>query len=367
MIPFYQENGLSLSDISILKAIYSVSIVVLEIPSGYLADVLGRKRTLIIGSILGFIGFLTYSISFGFIGFLIAEIILGFGQSLISGADSAMLYDTLEDLNRKDEYVKYEGRVISIGNISEMAAGLIGGLLVSISLRAPYVAQTLVAFIAIPASITLIEPKKNAKLLKTGFSHILKIVRYSLFDNKNLRWNIIHSSVIGASSLAMATLVVQPFLEEINLPLSYFGIVWVILNFVVGVVAFYAYKIEKSLNKNKSLLIISVFMPLGYIALHFTFNYWGLGVFFIFYILRGYATPVLKDYINQLTDSNIRATVLSVRNFVIRILFASIGPFFGWYSDKFDLQSAILIAGAIFFAMAIFTLIMQLANSKRTG
>ena len=118
MIPFYQDNGLDLAQISILKSIYSISIVSLEIPSGYLADILGRKKTLIIGSLLGFLGFFTYSISYGFIGFLIAEIILGFGQSLISGADSAMLFDTLDDLNRKDEYVKYEGRIISVGNIS---------------------------------------------------------------------------------------------------------------------------------------------------------------------------------------------------------------------------------------------------------
>lgn len=365
MIPFFNDNGLSLSDIAILKAIYSISIVVLEIPSGYLADVLGRKRTLVIGSILGFLGFFTYSISFGFVGFLIAEIILGFGQSLISGADSAMLYDTLDELDRKDEYVKYEGRVISVGNYAEMTAGLVGGLLVAISLRAPYIAQTLVAFIAVPASMTLIEPKQNAKLLKVGFNHILKIVKYSLVDNKDLRWNIMHSSIIGACSLSMATLVVQPFLKEIELPLKYFGIVWVVLNFVVGAIALFAYKLENKIQKAKSLILITILMPLGYIVLYYMFNYWGLAIFLVFYMVRGYATPVLKDYINQLADSEIRATVLSVRNFVIRIFFAAIGPFFGWYSDNFSLQTAILITGIVFFVIAFFTLTMQLRNMSK--
>ncbi len=360
MIPFYQDNGLDLSQISLLKAIYSISIVILEIPSGYLADVLGRKKTLIIGSVLGCMGFFTYSISYGFLGFLIAEIILGFGQSLISGADSAMLYDTLDDLDRKDEYVKYEGRVISIGNISEMTAGLVGGLLVSISLRVPYIAQTAVAFIAIPASLTLIEPKRNAKIVKMGFNHILNIVKYSLIENKDLRWNILHSSIIGACSLSMATLIVQPFLKEINLPLSYFGIIWVVLNFIVGAVAFYAYKIEKKIKKVKSLILISIFMPLGYIFLSQIFNYWGLIVLIIFYIFRGFATPVLKNYINQLTDSEVRATVLSVRNFVIRILFAMIGPFIGWYTDLISLQAAVLIAGSVFIFFAGISLVMQL-------
>ncbi len=364
MIPFYQDNGLDLAQISLLKAIYSISIVVLEIPSGYLADILGRKKTLLIGSLLGFFGFATYSFSYGFVGFLIAEMILGFGQSLISGADSAMLYDTLDDLKRKDEYVKYEGRVISIGNISEMAAGLIGGLLVTISLRVPYIAQTAVAFIAIPASLTLIEPKRNAKVVKMGFSHILNIVKYSLVENKNLRWNILHSSIIGACSLSMATLVVQPFLKEINLPLTYFGVVWVVLNFIVGAIAFYAYKIERQLKKVKSLILISAIMPLGYIFLSQIFSYWGLIILIVFYISRGFATPVLKDYINQLTDSNVRATVLSVRNFVIRIFFAIIGPFIGWYTDLFSLQGAVFITGLVFLLFAGISLVMQLRIIK---
>ncbi|MFC2152602.1 MFS transporter [Bacteroidota bacterium] len=343
-----------------IKLLYSISIVILEIPSGYLADILGRKKTLVIGSVLGFIGFFTYSISYGFIGFLIAEIILGFGQSLISGADSAMLFDTLDELERKDEYVKFEGRIISIGNLAETIAGIVGGVLVGISLRFPYIVQTGVAFIAIPAALTLLEPNRNTKMLNIGFKYILQTVKYSLYDNSELRWNIIHSSIIGAATLTMATLIVQPYLLLIELPLFYFGIIWPALNLTVGIVAFYAYKIENKLNKPKSLIIITIFIPLGFIALSQVVAYWGIVILFIFYLFRGFATPVLKDYINQLTDSNVRATVLSVRNFVIRVFFAIIGPFIGWYSDLVSLELATLISGIIFLLLAGISLIMQM-------
>lgn len=363
MIPFFKDNGLSLSEISILKAIYSIAIVVLEIPSGYLADVLGRKKTLIIGSFLGFLGFLTYSFSYGFIGFLIAEIILGFGQSLISGADSAILYDTLDEMGKKEEYTKYEGRVISIGNLSETIAGIIGGLLVGISLRFPYIGQTVVAFIAIPASLTLIEPKRNTKVLSFGIKYIIQTVKYSLIDNKDLRWNILHSSIIGAATLTMATLIVQPYLLEIQIPLFYFGIIWPALNITVGIVALYAYKIENKVNRTNSLIIISIFIPLGFIALSQVVNYWGLLILFVFYIFRGFATPVLKDYINRFCTSEIRATVLSVRNFVIRIFFAIIGPFVGWQTEKYSLQDAVLTSGIIFLFLASITYIFQIKKT----
>ena len=58
VVLFYKDNGLDMQQVFILQAIYSIAIVALEIPSGYFADVLGRKNSLIAGSILGFAGFI---------------------------------------------------------------------------------------------------------------------------------------------------------------------------------------------------------------------------------------------------------------------------------------------------------------------
>ena len=82
-------------------------------------------------------------------------------------------------------------------------------------------------------------------------------------------------------------------------------------------------------------------------------------------MVRGVATPVLKDYINQITTSDVRATVLSVRSFIIRFLFAIIGPFLGWYSDKFSLQNALLLAGIVFFILSAYTITLWAIAEKR--
>ena len=363
VVLFYKDNGLEMRHIFILQAIYSIAIVALEIPSGYLADAMGRKVTLVLGTILGFFGFLTYSFSFGFTGFLIAEIILGLGQSLISGADSAMLYDSLLETGKKDRYIKFEGRMVSIGNFAEAIAGILGGLLATLSFRYPYYAQTIVAFCGIPAAFLLTEPFRQKKLVKMKFNDILKIVKFSLNDNKELKWNIIFSSVIGASTLTMAWFV-QPYFEIILLPVGLFGVLWTILNLTVGFSAMLAHKVELKLKQVKFMIGISLLIPAGYIIVSRINTLWGIGILFIFYIVRGLATPVLKDYINRLCDSDIRATVLSVRNFVIRIFFAIIGPFVGWYTDHYSLQAALLLSGIIFFILAGFTLFMQLMKLK---
>ncbi|HXK82126.1 MAG TPA: MFS transporter [Bacteroidales bacterium] len=358
IVLFYQDNGLGMTDVLTLQAVYSISIVIMEIPSGYMADIWGRRNTIILGAVLGTVGFGVYSFSFGFLGFLCAELILGIGQSLISGADSAMLYDTLFEQNRQDEYLKYEGRVLSLGNFSETFAAIAGGLLAEISLRTPFIAQIFVAFIAIPAAFILYEPIRTKQVGKGSIKRILAIVKYSIFTNINLRRNIFYSSLIGCATLTMAWFL-QPYLFDIlNFSKSEIGIAWSLLNLVVGLTTLIAYKIEKKVGMLNIVILIAILIPAGYIAMGFISSLWIIPILFVFYFTRGIATPVLKDYINRITESDIRATVLSVRNFVIRILFSIIGPFLGYYSDLYSLQSALLLAGCIFALGSIFTTVL---------
>ncbi len=356
VVLFYHDNGLGMQEVFILQAIYSVSIVALEIPSGYFADALGRRNTLIMGSVLGFAGYVVYSFSFGFWGFLVAEVVLGFGQSLISGADSALLYDTLKQHNREKEYMKHEGRMISAGNFAEALAGIAGGLLAAISLRYPYYFQSVIAFVAVPAAFTLVEPKIHEANVKITLNKILVVVRFALIDNKRLRWNIIYSSVVGASTLTMAWFV-QPWFIRANLSVSLFGVLWTLLNLSVGVTALFAYRFERFLGVRATVLGLTFSLAIGFLGAALFESLWGLIFLFLFYLARGIATPVLKDYINRITSSDVRATILSIRNFVIRIIFALWGPFYGWYTDAFSLTGAILIAGMVFVVLSGITYI----------
>ena len=363
VVPFYESNNLSMKDIMVLQAIYSIAIVVLEIPSGYLADVIGRRKTLILGAIFGTLGFATYSFSYGFLGFLIAEVILGIGQSCISGADSAMLYDSLLEKGEEKKYSRFEGRIVSLGNISEAAAGIIGGLLAGITLRTPYIAQSFVAFIALPAAITLVEPIRKVPLMKAGIMEIVHIARFALFEDRSLRRNILFSAIIGTATLTMAWFA-QPFFEHIGIEIKWFGLLWTSLNLTVAITSYTAHRLESKLGQKWSILIIALTIPLGYLALGRFQVSTGLIILYLFYLVRGYATPVLKDYINRVTASHIRATVLSVRNFVIRLLFALTAPLLGWIKDIYSLPQALTLAGTIFLVLSILTAILFLSSGK---
>lgn len=347
VVLFYGQNGLGMEEIMILQAVYSVSIIILEIPSGYFADVLGRRLTLIAGSVLGTAGFTIYSFSYGFYGFLAAEMVLGLGQSFISGADSAMLYDTLLDKKRDKEYTKYEGRITALGNFAEAIAGITGGFLAEISLRLPYFVQIFVAFFAIPASFLLIEPVRHVVKSKVSFRDIVNIGRFTLFENRKLRIYILLSSVIGTSTLTYAWFV-QPVLLSVGIKHEiWFGILWTALNMSAGLTTMWAHLFEDHVGKKMTILLIVLFIVLGYICLYFFNGYFAIFILFVFYLARGIATPVLKNHINRITTSEIRATVLSLRSFIIRMCFAVVGPLAGWLMDKISLQYAMLIIGMV--------------------
>ena len=91
---------------------------------------------------------------------------------------------------------------------------------------------------------------------------------------------------------------------------------------------------------------------------------WGIAFLFLFYLVRGIATPILKNYINQYAQSEIRATILSVRDFIIRIIFAVVGPLLGWITDNINLESAFILAGGIYLVSAM---IVAFPLLKRVG
>lgn len=358
IVLFYEEHRLGLQDVFILKSVYSVAAVALEVPSGYLADVWGRKRCILAGCVLFFGGYLCYSLTETFAAFLVAEILLGIGQTMINGADSALLYDTSVHHGRENLYLRYEGRITMIGNFAEAVAGIFGGLLAVYSLRYPFYAQAVVAFVGIPAAMALRE-YAPANKVQSPWEEILRILKYSLVTNKKLCCNIMYSGIIGAATLTMAWFV-QPVLMQLETPTEWYGIIWTVLNLTVGVAALYSDRVEQLFGMNKmNILILSVIAG-GYVALAYNLTYVGLGILLLFYIFRGFATPILKGYINQMTFSEMRATVLSIRNFVIRLMFAAIAPFIGWLNDMYSLQVALLASAALIFIPGAVFLALQL-------
>ncbi len=350
---FYSANGLDHFDIYLLQAVYSLSVALLEIPSGYMADVIGRKKSLVVGSVLGTLGYGIYAISSGFYGFLAAEMVLGLGGSFISGSDSAMLYETLAAMDKKHRYFRLEGRITSLGHFAETIAALCGGFIaVSLSYRAVYVSQTLVAALAIPAALYLLEPPRTSLIHRPGLGHIIAVCKESLLGNKKLSSTLLLSSLIGTCTLCMAW-TSQVYFVSMGLDEKSITPLWILLNLTVALVAAMADKVVATIGRRVALSIMILVIPGAYILLGVMALLPALLVLFAFYAVRGYATPLLKDLVNTYCPSETRATVLSIRSLLIRGSFALLGPFIGSLSAGYSLAIALQVSGVILVILAL--------------
>jgi len=350
---FYTENGLDEFDIYLLQAIYSLGVACMEIPSGYMADMIGRRTSLILGSVLGTLGFVLYSVSGSFGHFLVAEIILGLGASFISGSDSALLYDSLAESGDQHRYLQYEGRITALGNLAETTAAICGGLIAAmISYRAVYGAQALIGAIAIPASLLLVEPQREKSAMQPSFKQIVSICHQSLFVNLKLSAAILLSAVTGTATLCMAW-TCQVYFVQKGLDESVITPIWVVLNLTVAIVSAYSQKLISAIGRSTAIYLIVLLIPAGYILLGTTALIPGLVTLLAFYFIRGFATPLLKDLTNMYCDSTIRATVLSIRSLLIRTGFAVLGPLIGIGSRHASLSLSLICTGSVLFLLTL--------------
>ncbi len=346
IVLFYQDEGMSMADVLLLQAVFSVVIVLLEVPSGWVADVIGRRFSLLTGSTLGTAGFALYAASDGFWGFLVAELVLGVGASLVSGADSAMLYDSLVAIGGEDGYRRAEGKMISVGNFSEATAAVIGGLLATVSLRLPIIAEAAVMALSIPCCLLLIEPPRMAPESAgvTDARALLRVVRFAVWESAPLRSVLALSAVMGSSTLTVVWFV-QPWLEAAGLPLSAFGVVWAALNATVGLAALKSDATLARFGEMRTWSLLLALVSLGYVAMAIDANLLLLPAMLVFYVARGIGRPSHVDAINRLTSSDRRATVLSLGTLGTRLIFALVGPPIGWLSDAHGMWAALLAAG----------------------
>lgn len=353
LVLFFQENGLTMQEVFWIQTVFSVVIVLSEIPSGYCSDVFGRRNTMILGVLCGAAGFSFYCVSHGFWTFLIAEVVLGLGASFISGTDSALLYDTLLHIGEEHRYVQTEGRLLSIGNFAEGTASILGGLLAAISLRTPLYVEAALALLAVPIAFSLIEPERQkADTSRGSMRGIADIVVFALHGHREVKWLILYSAIVGASTLTMVWFI-QPYLQLAGLPIALFGVVWAALQFAVGFFSLSAHRIEKLVGKQLLVSLLVLLSVAGYILLGTFISLWAIVFIVLFYFVRGVGGPIFNGYINALVSSDKRATVLSVRQMGVRLVFSCVGPFLGWIHDRLSLSAALFSAAIVFTVLGV--------------
>jgi len=359
IIPFLRENGISLTQAFLLEAIFSIEVVILEIPTGYLSDRWHRKSVIVAASAFSAMGLFCFAIGTAFAYFLAGELLMGIGASLFSGTVEAITYDTLLEQGRTDEYKRISGRQYFSTFGAEALVSVIGGLVAVSGLRAVAWLTVLSPSLAFLVAFTLTEPARHKLIEPQHFKAIWHICTSTLIHNAPLRSIIALQAVIGFMTLTLFWLS-QPYQMAVGLPIALFGFAHAIFVGGGALCSQFTHVIAKRIDDRMFLFFIAVSVVLSYFGLGFSLALWSLVFFLIGRIAWGFLTPLTSDMVNRMTTSDIRATVLSIRALGWRLLFALASPFIGYAADAWSLRHALLLTGSVGgIAIVITFLLMQ--------
>jgi len=354
LIPYYKSNLLNSTQIFTIQAAYALSILLLEVPSGYLADVMGRKKTLVLGAVFLPVGLAIYVFTSSFFTFILAEFIMAIGNSMRSGCDSAFIYDTAVQLKAESEYKKFEGSSAFYTRIGTALSSVLGGLAALLSLNLPFYINIGTSLLMLPLALALVEPKRDTLKSKSPFKDILQICRFS-FANPQLRLLMLFSALILSSGI-IGIWSYFLYYESLGISMGYFGILFATFQLASALGSRSAHSLEKILGLKNSLLMVMLigcfFLLLGKIQSPLM-----ILLIFLNAFLWGFSYPLILDQMNRLIKSETRATVLSVANMTGSLSYVILAPLFGKLVDRFSLSKSYLIMGIYFVAFGAIALL----------
>ncbi len=154
----YFTSVLTLSEALQLEALYYVGVAVMEVPSGYVSDRFGRRRTLLLSSACLAIAYLLFFSGSTFFQFAVAQLFLATGFASASGTDTALHYESLKWLNREAEYATREGKALRFAFLAGGMSALLGGLIAMGQLKWVYGASFVAAVVSWLMVLTMSEP-----------------------------------------------------------------------------------------------------------------------------------------------------------------------------------------------------------------
>jgi fucose permease len=345
LILYYTANGLNSTQIFTIQAIFHLAVLLLEVPSGYLADVVGRRKTLVFGAIFFPLGLAVYTAGRSFAAFILAEAVLAVSVSMRSGCDSAMLFDSLRQLKREGEYKRLEGRCALFARTGTAVSSVAGGLLAMLFLRLPFLVNVASALFMPALALSLAEPEREQRRSKNPLRDILHICRHCLRE-PHIRPVVLSCGLLMASNL---TALWAYFLlyQELGIEVGWFGVLFAVFQLAGALGGSRAHAFSERFGA-RTALFLSLLSPVFYIMLGLLPSVWLLPLVPANALLWNLAYPVLLERLNLAVGSDVRATVLSLAGMAGSVIFIVVSPLFGRLVDAASLSAAFVALGAFF-------------------
>ncbi len=313
-------RGFSLLELGIFEGIFHLTSFLMEVPTGAVADLWGRRISRLCGRLLFFFSLILMYYSNGFILQAAGFAFCAMGYNLESGAGEALVYDSMLLSGQKEAYKQVAGKQELILQSAFIISYLAGGYLAVRSYFAVFFLSAVFSLSSFITALFLKEPPIKEKCqnsvfrLNDIFKSMLRQTAESMSVMKKesrIAFFIIFSEIIFTFIVSMF-FYLQNFWKGEGKTEFFIGIIYAVYALTAGITAYKAPLIEKKIGE-KGVLIL---MPAALVLC-----LWGIALTDykeIFYILSGIIEGILvvavSDYINRLIPSETRATVLSFQS-----------------------------------------------------
>lgn len=339
---FWEVRGMSVLDVVLTEIIFGAVMLLMEVPSGVLADRIGRKPLIVTGVLFEGIMFAILIFSDSFWQFALAIAFAAAGAAFLSGAENALLYDSLTALNKEDRFDWYLGRLQAVKMMSLFIGAMSGSLLaLYVPLEVNYwlsLISTVIAFIL-------------AFLLKDTVRQVDDVV-YSMSDQVivAIRFFKREPALVYILFLGIAVGLAAGFVEEFwqlylvdaGIGLSFFGLYYGVILVVQIPGALAAHALRKRFRRESLLTGVILAGAAALIFSAFQVNWLGAAAIILFLLAAGMTEPLILGALHEKADNGIRATLESFQSLVFNAVLIVAGTGFGYIATQFTLATGFM-------------------------
>jgi MFS family permease len=341
--PYYEQRaGLAVSTILLLQAGNTGLRACLDMPFGALADRWSRRLCMAASSSGILVGAALLLVWPSLVTACIAEALFAMAAALRSGADSALLFDTLRADGHVERYPAAESRGQAVAAIGSGATAVLGGLMASVDLRLPYLATIVLSVVGVVVALRLDDrrPADGARRRERG--HMGEAARFAL-HTPAVRWSMA-VAVIAVTASHVFYFLQQPYLQAIGVPVAVFGVVFALTKLVTAWVASLAHRVDHALGQRRTTALMLAMPVIGLGGMVFATTPIAAAWILTRGVLDGLWMPLANVYVNRRVDSRLRATLLSLQSVLARLTLAAALGLLGLATTRLALSTTFAIA-----------------------
>ncbi len=344
---FLLDRGYSLSQYTIVDAVWYISTLIFEVPTGVVTDRCGKKISLLIAGLFQALSLFILAWGRSFLSVLVSYVMWGFATSFETGTHDALIYDSLREIGRQGDYQGVMSRIrtltILAGALGSVAAGYLG----AIDLALPIALTAIIALLTTPLVLFFTEPQVSDVREPSHLLHVRASVRY-VSRHRLVALLILYMAVVATTVWGLHDFY-QAFLRSFNIQVKTTGLLYFLFRLFGVAGAYLSVPVYTFLGRT-TVYLIPLFFVATVLGMGFFVAPWTIVFIFFIYFLEGFHYPILNALLNRNLPPGKRATIISLGSVLACLMGALLYPALGKIADLFSLQVTFKVLGFATFA-----------------